>query len=493
MFGDLNKDSATTAGQPEEKQTGFLARLSRKRNDKPTDNVERSPALTSKTFDTFAEKLFGSLQKLKDVRDDISLIEREHIEMPASDNVTRAEHKEGEDSGGETAGIPFAAILKRLKAVFGKFLKFTKSIGSFLSKGAKLVAKTFIRGLKTLGAFLKMALSKLGKGAAGLSKGKLGGKLGLIVGGAALLGEGYALFGEHNKDKPVVQQQEHPEEINIPLPPKQQSIEPPVETGAPVRSEEPAQQESPSSIKPVETGAPVRSEEPAQQESPSSIKPEENPQPQKQAAPVKKLESPSKPSASSSSKDGTDKETKDIIKRHEGVRYRPYKDSLGLWTVGVGHLIGDGRSLPPEMNREFTPQEVDTMFEQDYSKHANAAERIPGYDKMNKNGKTGLIDLTFNMGPKWYTSWPNFTKQIAAGDTGAASQNLRGSKWFTQVGERGPDDVALIESGGSSSGTLVASKDVPNDAVQSLASAGDVEVAPGQTYIQPIIVEHRLV
>ena len=43
-----------------------------------------------------------------------------------------------------------------------------------------------------------------------------------------------------------------------------------------------------------------------------------------------------------------------LIKHHEGVRSRPYRCAAGLWTVGVGHLIGDGKSLPESWNRLFT-------------------------------------------------------------------------------------------------------------------------------------------
>ena len=42
----------------------------------------------------------------------------------------------------------------------------------------------------------------------------------------------------------------------------------------------------------------------------------------------------------------SEQDIKNMIIDHEGIRYSPYKDSLGLWTVGVGHLIGDGKSLP---------------------------------------------------------------------------------------------------------------------------------------------------
>ena len=35
-----------------------------------------------------------------------------------------------------------------------------------------------------------------------------------------------------------------------------------------------------------------------------------------------------------------------MLMHHEGVRCKPYQDCIGLWTVGVGHLIG--KTLPPE-------------------------------------------------------------------------------------------------------------------------------------------------
>lgn len=145
---------------------------------------------------------------------------------------------------------------------------------------------------------------------------------------------------------------------------------------------------------------------------------------------------------------GDDKPVMDLIKKHEGVRTRPYKDSLGLWTVGVGHLIGDGKSLPPEWNREYSMDEVNTLFAKDYKHHKEAAQKIPGYDNLNATGKAALTDLTFNMGPSWYKKWPNFTRSLAAGDTEGAARSLEDSKWYTQVGNRAATIVAMIRGGG---------------------------------------------
>lgn len=152
---------------------------------------------------------------------------------------------------------------------------------------------------------------------------------------------------------------------------------------------------------------------------------------------------------------GEDKPIMDMIKRHEGVRTKPYKDSLGLWTVGVGHLIGDGKSLPPEWNRELSMNEVDSLFAQDYKHHKDAAEKIPGYDKLNSSGKAALTDLTFNMGPGWYKKWPNFTKALASGDSESAAKSLEDSKWYTQVGNRAKTIVAMIRGGAQDVGNML--------------------------------------
>jgi GH24 family phage-related lysozyme (muramidase) len=56
------------------------------------------------------------------------------------------------------------------------------------------------------------------------------------------------------------------------------------------------------------------------------------------------------------------KEVIKLIKHHEGVRNKPYQCPAKLWTVGVGHLIGDGKTLPPEWNRTFTNEEIDAIL-----------------------------------------------------------------------------------------------------------------------------------
>ena len=170
-------------------------------------------------------------------------------------------------------------------------------------------------------------------------------------------------------------------------------------------------------------------------------------------APTQKTipERPSTTGKSTVTKVAGDDDIKAMIIGHEGVRNRPYKDSLGLWTVGVGHLIGDGKSLPKEMDRKFSDSEISEMFEMDYAKHKKIAERTPGYNKANKAGQGAMIDLGFNMG-KWWPKWPNTSKALKAGDFDAAARGLEDSKWYTQVGNRAKTIVSLIENAGDQSG-----------------------------------------
>lgn len=51
-----------------------------------------------------------------------------------------------------------------------------------------------------------------------------------------------------------------------------------------------------------------------------------------------------------------------LIKRFEGCSAVAYKDSAGLWTIGVGHLIGNGRVLPDEYAKPITQDRINELL-----------------------------------------------------------------------------------------------------------------------------------
>lgn len=86
-----------------------------------------------------------------------------------------------------------------------------------------------------------------------------------------------------------------------------------------------------------------------------------------------------------------------LIKHFEGVHTKPYRCPAGLWTVGVGHLIGNGISLPDSWNRTFTIGEVDALLANDIKKFELGVERYINVE-LTQNQFDALVSFAFNLG-----------------------------------------------------------------------------------------------
>ena len=172
---------------------------------------------------------------------------------------------------------------------------------------------------------------------------------------------------------------------------------------------------------------------------------------------------------------GGDKWVMDMIVQHEGFKTKPYKDSLGLWTIGVGHLIGDGKTLHPEWDRELTKEEVGALFAKDYEHHRRQAEKLPGWSLANEKGQAALIDLTFNMGPGWAGKFKKGVQALLKGDFKTAADEFVDSNWFKQVKGRGVTVTNLLRDGGKGGATSVAGS--PSTGVQVGQQSTDVAAA----------------
>jgi lysozyme len=88
-----------------------------------------------------------------------------------------------------------------------------------------------------------------------------------------------------------------------------------------------------------------------------------------------------------------------LIKHFEGVRNRPYRDAIGLWTCGVGHLIGDGKQLPDSYNKTFTDAEIDALLLKDLARFEKGiAKLFPVSFKFTQGMYDSLCSFSFNLG-----------------------------------------------------------------------------------------------
>ena len=168
---------------------------------------------------------------------------------------------------------------------------------------------------------------------------------------------------------------------------------------------------------------------------------------------------------------------KEMIKVHEGLRLDKYLDSRGFPTIGYGHLIEKGETMPDRI----TQQKADELFDIDYRHHKKAAEKIPGFDQAGGMQKAALIDLTFNMGPAWASGFPAFKRAFKEGNYEQAGNELVDSAWYGQVGRRAPTIVNLIK-GKSANASYLGDTPTPSTSGSQMQMASTPPSSPG---IQP--------
>ncbi len=141
---------------------------------------------------------------------------------------------------------------------------------------------------------------------------------------------------------------------------------------------------------------------------------------------------------------GLDKFSRAMIKEHEGLKLKKYKDNLGFTSIGYGHLVQPGEQIPNEISKAYAEQ----LFNKDYKHHKRAAQGIPGYKNLSLQQKAAMIDLTFNMGPQWTNEFPLMMAALQKKDYNTAAAELKNSLYYNQVGRRGVNSVSLMKNQG---------------------------------------------
>ena len=98
----------------------------------------------------------------------------------------------------------------------------------------------------------------------------------------------------------------------------------------------------------------------------------------------------------------------EMIKHHEGVRFKPYQCPAKLWTIGVGHVLYPNQikillpergayALHPEDNRTFTKDEVNGILRADLDRFERGVERFCPVP-LTQGMFDGLVSFSFNVG-----------------------------------------------------------------------------------------------
>ena len=139
-----------------------------------------------------------------------------------------------------------------------------------------------------------------------------------------------------------------------------------------------------------------------------------------------------------------------LIKHYEGVRNRPYRCPAGLYTVGVGHLIGDGKSLPDTWNRTFSEAEIDGLLKSDLRRFELGIHKMLPNMLLRQGEFDALVSFSFNLGLGCFQR-STVRQALLRGNKKEAMESLvkycrAGGKILKGLQNRRLDEKALFES-----------------------------------------------
>jgi len=124
------------------------------------------------------------------------------------------------------------------------------------------------------------------------------------------------------------------------------------------------------------------------------------------------------------------------IRRHEGCVAKPYQDSLGIWTVGVG------RNLEAA---EFSQDEIDLMFENDLERATHGADMLCPY--LEGVRREVLIEMVFQLGVGGVSRFKKFLAAASSHQWEIAADEMLNSRWHEQTPERAEELAELMRTG----------------------------------------------
>jgi lysozyme len=129
---------------------------------------------------------------------------------------------------------------------------------------------------------------------------------------------------------------------------------------------------------------------------------------------------------------------KALLVHHEGLKLKPYKDTTGRLTIGVGrNLTDDG----------ITEDEARLLLDNDINEvWHECSTKITGFTALDDTRQHVLMDMVFNMGLGNVMLFTKMLNAIQARDFTLAADEMLQSRWAKQVGDRALDLARMMRT-----------------------------------------------
>jgi lysozyme len=150
----------------------------------------------------------------------------------------------------------------------------------------------------------------------------------------------------------------------------------------------------------------------------------------------------------------------ELIKHHEGLRFKPYRCPANLWTIGVGSVMYPEQAklpmaermnvpLRPEDNRVWTKEEVDGILRFDLARFERGVAQFCPVP-LTQGMFDGLVSFSFNVGNGTLQRSTLRQKLLRGDKAGAAEELLKycmaGGKILKGLQNRRIDERAMFLS-----------------------------------------------
>ena len=143
------------------------------------------------------------------------------------------------------------------------------------------------------------------------------------------------------------------------------------------------------------------------------------------------------------------------IKDHEGFRDKVYNDSLGIPTIGWGHMILPEDNI--QMGVKYSVDHLSEIFDKDFEIAFNAAKQLiekhipnlytQGLDQGDIEQIQGvLIEMLFQMGYPRVSKFKKTLKALDEGDFKTAADEMLDSRWHKQTPARAIELSTIIRN-----------------------------------------------
>jgi lysozyme len=127
-----------------------------------------------------------------------------------------------------------------------------------------------------------------------------------------------------------------------------------------------------------------------------------------------------------------------LLALHEGRKLKPYVDTVGKVSIGIGRNLTD---------RGISEDECDRMFNRDIEDHTELlVNRLPWVTSLDNVRFAVMQDMVFNLGRRLF-QFKRTLKSIQEGRYDDAAKEMLQSRWSQQVGGRAVRLSKMMRSG----------------------------------------------